>query len=188
MFSRLAFRLAVAALVCAVVLALAPRASAQAVIRPGDLFEMRFSGMPADVAAELAMVYTVGDDGSVEVPLIGTVRAAGLSTTQFAKSVEAKFVAAKIFTQPTVIVNLQQQSRFVTVGGEVRAPQVVPWSQDLNLSQAIKRAGGPGEFGNIKKIRVLREGKLMGVFNLRAADKDPNQNPKLLPGDEIEVP
>ncbi len=34
---------------------------------------------------------------------------------------------------------------------------------------------------------MIRDGKIQ-TFNLKKADKDPNQNPKLLPGDEVEVP
>jgi protein involved in polysaccharide export with SLBB domain len=165
---------------------LAPAGYGQAVLRAGDVFELRLSGMPIDVASEFAMQYTVSDDGKVGIPYIGDVRAAGLTTTNFAKAVERKLVADKIFTHPTAVINLQPQSRYVTIGGEVRSPQPVPWSTDLTLSVAIKRAGGVGEFGSLKKIKVTREGKSI-VFNLTKADKDPNQNPKLLPGDEVEV-
>jgi protein involved in polysaccharide export with SLBB domain len=109
-----------------------------------------------------------------------------LSTTQFARSVERKLIDAKIFTTPTVVVNLQPQSRFVTVGGGVRAPQTIAWTPDLNLSSAIKRAGGQSDFGNIKRIKITRDGKNT-LYNLKKRDKDPSQNPKLLPGDEVEV-
>jgi polysaccharide biosynthesis/export protein VpsN len=160
---------------------------AQAPLRMNDSFEMRLSGMPAEFANDFYGQYTVSDDGNVNVPLIGGIRAVGLTPPQFARSVERKLVEQKIFTNPTVQVNLQVQSRFVTVGGAVRAPQAVPWSADLTLSSAIKRGGGPSDFANMKKVRLTREGKT-SVFNLRLMDRDPNQNPKLLPGDEVEVP
>ena len=167
--------------------AMAPAAFAQAPLRSGDSFEMQLSGMPAEYAMDFRGQYTIGDDGTVSIPLIGPVRAIGLTSSQLARSIEKKLVAEQIFTQPTVMLALPVQSRFVTVGGAVRAPQAVPWSTDMTLSAAIKRAGGTSDFANIKRVRLTRDGKV-AVLDLRRADKDPNQNPKLLPGDEVEVP
>lgn len=175
------------ALVFLALCALAPSSFAQAPLRPSDTFEMQLSGMPAEYAQDFRGQYTVGDDGTVSVPLIGPVKAAGLTSSQLQRAIEKKLVAEKIFTNPTVSLVLPMQSRFVTVGGGVRAPQAVPWSADLTLSSAIKRAGGIGDFGNKSKIRVIRDGKT-GIFNLNKSSQDPNQNPKLLPGDEVEVP
>lgn len=164
-----------------------PRTGASAVLRNNDSFEMQLGGVPLEYAAEFRLQYTVGDDGNVQVPLIGSVQATGRTISQFSNAVAAKLREDKIFTFPTVTVNLVPQSRFVTVGGAVRAPQAVPWSQDLTLSAGIMRAGGPTEFGNTKRVRISRGGEVR-VFNLREADKDPGQNPKLLPGDEVTVP
>jgi polysaccharide export outer membrane protein len=158
-----------------------------AVLRVNDSFELQLGGVPPEYAIEFRLQYTVGDDGNVQIPLIGSMRASGLSISQFSDAVAAKLRDEKIFSFPTVTLNLVPQSRFVTVGGAVRAPQAVPWSQDLTLSAAVMRAGGPTEFGNMKRVRVSRGGEV-GVFNLKDAEKDPNQNPKLLPSDEVVVP
>ena len=169
------------------VLALAaPAAFPQAVMRKGDVFELRLSGMPLDAAQEFFLQYTVGDEGRVKIPYIGEIQAQGITTTQLARTIEKELVAKKIFTRPTAVINLQAQSRFVTIGGEVRAPNTVPWSPELTLSMALKRVGGVSEWGSTKKIKITREGQSR-MFNLTKADKDPSQNPKLLPGDEIEV-
>lgn len=173
-------------LLLALLTLLAPAGYSQAVMKKGDVFELRLSGMPPETASEFFLQYTVGDDGKVKLPYIGEVPAAGLSTTEFGRSIERRLVQEKIFTRPVAVIMLQQQSRFVTVGGEVRAPNTIQWSPDLTLNQAIMRVGGPGEFGNLKKIKVTREGRSQ-LFNLKKADKDPSQNPKLLPGDTVEV-
>ncbi len=164
----------------------APATNSSAVLRTNDSFELQLGGVPLEYAAEFRLQYTVGDDGNVQIPLIGSVRAAGRTVSQFSDAVATKLREDKIFTFPTVTVNLVPQSRFVTVGGAVRQPQAVPWSQDLTLSAGIMRAGGASEFGNLKKVRIQRGGEVR-FFNLKAADKDPNQNPKLLPSDEVTV-
>jgi polysaccharide export outer membrane protein len=166
---------------------LLPRHShAQAVIRNGDVFELTLSGMPAEFAQEFHLSFTVGDDGEVRIPYIGGLRATGISTTQLARAVERKLIADKIFTHPTAVINLQPQSRFVTVGGAVRAPQAVPWNTDMTLSNAITRAGDFSDFADRKKIKLTREGKV-AYYNLTKSEKDPSQNPKLLPADEVTV-
>lgn len=159
---------------------------AQAQLRPGDTFELHLGGMPEEFGREFLGNYVIGEDGTVGIPDIGPVHAAGLTPAQLQVSIQNKLVEQKIFTKPIASVTLPTTSRYVTVGGEVRAPQAIPWAADLTLSAGIKRAGGPTEFGNLKKVKLTREGKTLRLNTLKA-DKDPTQNPKLLPGDEVEV-
>ncbi len=168
------------------VLAFVPKGSAQAVIRPGDVFEMRLTGMPVEYAQEFSGQYTVAENGFVSVPYIGEIKAGGATPPQVAQTIDTKLVAAGLFAHPTAIVAMQPQVRQVTIGGGVRQPQAVVWAADLKLSSAIIRAGGFTEFGKPTKVKVVRDGKA-AWFNLKKADKDPAQNPKLLPGDEVEV-
>lgn len=163
------------------------RAEAQAVMRNGDGFELRLSGMASEFANEFPLQYTIGDSGEVRIPFIGEMKAAGSSPTQLARAIERKLVADKIFTSPTAVITLQPASRLVTVGGAVRSPQAVPWTNDLTLSNALIRAGGGSGFEDLKKVKLTREGKV-SYYNLKRADKDPAQNPRLLPGDEVIVP
>jgi polysaccharide export outer membrane protein len=158
-----------------------------ALLRTGDIFEMNMSGMPADLAADFKLQYTVGAEGTVNVPLIGEMRAAGLTPTQFERNVENKLVGEKIFTHPTVLINVAQATRYVSVSGGVRQPQRLSWSSDLTLSSAIGNCAGLSDFGSPKGIRIIREGKIFGVFNLTELQKDPSKDPKLFPGDQVLV-
>src|SRR4051794_14508217 len=112
---------------------------AQAVLRNGDIFELRLSGMPDEYGREYSLQYTVGDNGEVSfAQLSSPIKAANMSTTQLERAIEKRLVAEKIFTNPTAVVMLQPSSRFVTVGGGgVRAPNSVPWAPDMTLSVAI---------------------------------------------------
>jgi len=156
-------------------------------IRVGDVFEMRLSGMPVDLASEFAVQYTVAQDGTVNVPLIGEMKVQGLTANQVEHAVQAKLVADKIFTHPTVVVNTGGGPRFVSVGGGVRAPQRLQWSQDLTLRTAIENAGGLDDFGNKKGVRLIRDGRIFQTYDLRVLEKDPSQDPKLMPGDQVFV-
>ena len=158
-----------------------------ATLRAGDIFEMRLSGMPAEFASDFNLQYTVGGEGTVSVPLIGELRAAGMTPSQLERSVESKLVAEKVFTHPTVLINIAQATRYVSVSGGVRQPQRLLWSNDLTLTSAVGNCSGLSDFGSPKGIRIIREGKIFGVFNLTVLQKDPSQDPKLLPGDQVVV-
>jgi polysaccharide export outer membrane protein len=163
-----------------------PAAIAQGKLRPGDVLDLRVTGVPGEFAQEVSMAYTVLDDGTVRLPYIGELKAAGSTIGEFSRAVERQFVTQEIFTNPVVIIALPASARTVSVGGGVRSPGAVPWSPDLTLSEAIVRAGG-SDFNDLGKVKVIHEGKT-SVFNLKRAEHDPAQNPKLSPGDEVKVP
>ena len=160
-----------------------------ATLRAGDVFEMRLTGMDPSVISDIANIqYTVGPDGTVNIPLIGKVRAGGLNPTQLEDTIQAKFIADKIFTKPTVIINVHQGERSVTLSGGVRQTGRRLWTADTTLSSAIADAGGLGDFPSGKGIRIIREAKLFGTYNYKEIQKDPAKDVKLLPGDQVVVP
>jgi polysaccharide biosynthesis/export protein len=162
-------------------------AQAIATLRPGDVFEMRLGGMSAEFAQEFNTQYSVSSEGRVNIPHIGEVQAAGLSSNQLQVAIQNKLIADKIFTRPTVNINPVPTLRTVTVGGQVRAPGRQQWSDDMTLGSAISAAGGLGEWADQKRVRLIRDRKVQ-VFDLRKFAKDPNLDPKVLPGDQVEVP
>ncbi len=170
----------------------APAASsASSAMRAGDAFEMKLTGMDPMVIQDIAnLAYTVGPDGTVNIPLIGKMRAGGLNPTQLEDAIQAKFIAEKIFTKPTVIINVRQsgEQRSVSLSGGVRQTGRRLWTADTTLSSAITDAGGLGDFGNGKGIRIIREGKVFGVYNYKDIQKDPAKDVRLLPGDQVIVP
>jgi polysaccharide export outer membrane protein len=156
-------------------------------LRVGDLFELRLSGMPQEYAQEFTAQYAVNPEGSINVPLIGQVKALGLTGSQLEQEIQNKMIADKIFTHPTVLISIVQGNRYVSVSGGVRAPQRLPWSNDLTLSSAIGNCQGLSDFGSGKGVRIIRDGKVAGTFNLKDIQRDPGIDPKLLPGDQVVV-
>ena len=153
-----------------------------ATFRPGDSFELRMSGMPQEDAAQFSQPFTIGADGSISVPLAGQIPAAGLTQSQLERAIERKLVGEEIFRFPTATINVG--NRFVTVGGQVRQPNRLPWSSDLTLLTAISAVGGGNDFAR-DGVELIRD-KKMSVFSIRRLRKDPSQDPQLFPGDRIE--
>lgn len=158
---------------------------AGAAFRPGDGFQLRLTGMPAEDAQMYALDFTIGGDGYVNVPLAGQVRAAGLTQSQLERAIERKLIDEKIFRWPTATINVPNQIRFVTVGGQVRAPNRLPWASDLTLLAAISAVGGVGDFGG-DKVNLIRNGTST-QYRISKLKKNPADDPRLLPGDQIDV-
>jgi polysaccharide export outer membrane protein len=157
------------------------------VIGPEDVlavFFWREKEMTGDV--------TVRPDGVVTIPLIGDVRAAGLSPVELAGQLEK--VAGRYLTDPKVTVTVRQSnSRTVYLTGEVRNPGSYPLGGGLTVMQAISLAGGVTEFADASEITVLRADRgqtrpLKFNYDQVARGQKLEQNVPLWAGDTIVVP
>jgi polysaccharide export outer membrane protein len=147
----------------------------------------------------------IDNDGSVTLPMIGQVHAAGLTVEQF----QANLVTAykKYFKDPQVTVQVNDfRSQPVSVAGNVSTPGVVQLRGNRNLMEVIGQAGGlRADAGDTVLItRNLNEGPLpvAGAFtdptgkysvahiDIRAvmSGKDPEGNILIKPHDVITVP
>ena len=162
-------------------------AHGQATLRVGDPVDLKISGVPAEEQAQVNNVYTVDANGSVNLPYINKVQANGLTPAQLAASIEGAYRSGKIYTNPTITIIMQPAARFVNVGGAVRSPTRVPFTEDMTLLTAINAAGGFNDFADQKKVRVLR-GSDVQVFDVRQSRRDPSKDIRLQPGDRVEVP
>lgn len=158
--------------------------SLSAAFRSGEVFELRMSGMPPEDAAPFAQTFTIGGDGYVNIPFAGQVRAVGLTQSQLERAIEKRLVEEQIFTHPTATINVAQGARYVTIGGQVRSPQRMVWSPDLTLLSGISAAGGAAEFAG-DKIKLSRSRKV-SMFSRKRLNKFPEEDPKLLPGDQVD--
>lgn len=168
-------------------LAVAGTAFAQdAVLRAGEQIEIRLGGVPPDDIAQVSGQYQVDGQGFVNLPHIGKVKAEGVTQGSLQDAIENSYRSQQIYTNPTITISVASQARFVNIGGDVRAPQRVPFTPDLTLLGAINAAGGFTEYANQKKVRLLRDGSVT-LYNVIEFQKDPSKDPRLKPGDTITV-
>ena len=168
------------------VIALASRSFGQAVLRAGDSFELRLSGVPLEEVQQFSAPYTVDDSGMVNLPYIGAMRAGGMLANQLQVAIENKLKADGIYTHPTITIQTAAGQRFVNVGGSVRSPGRIAYTPDLTLMSTINAAGGLNDFA--KQTAFLTRGGKRNQYDLKRIRKDPSQDPQVLPGDQIEVP
>jgi len=115
------------------------------------------------------------------------VRAEGLTPPQLARAIEQSYRAGKIYTNPNITITMLPTSRYVNVGGSVRSPTRVPFTEDMTLLTAINAAGGFNDFADQRHVRLLR-GNEVTVYDVRRFRKEPGEDVKLRPGDKVEVP
>jgi polysaccharide export outer membrane protein len=159
----------------------------QAILRVGDTVEIKIGGVPFDEQAQVNNAYSIDASGSVNLPYINKIKAEGLTPAQLARSIEETYRAHKIYTNPNITIVIPPTARFVSVGGSVRAPSRVPFTEDMTLLVAINAAGGFNDFADQKNVRLLR-GNEVTIYNVRQFRKDPSLDVKVQPGDRIEVP
>lgn len=174
-------------LILFLVSAFGAHAFGQAVLRAGDPVELRIGGVPNDEQQQVNNVYTVDANGWVNLPYINKVRAEGLTPAQLARSIEENYRSNKIYTNPNITILMQPTSRYVNVGGAVRTPMRVPFTEDMTLLASVNAAGGFNDFADQKRVRLLR-GTEVRVFDVRQFRRDPALDVKLRPGDRVEVP
>ncbi len=169
------------------VVALAGGAYAQATLRIGDPVELKISGVPAEDQTQVNNTYSVDADGAINLPYIGKLHAEGMTPAQLSRAIEENYRSNKIYTNPNITIFMQPTARFVNVGGSVRNPSRVPFTEDMTLLTAINASGGFNDFADQRHVRLLR-GSEVTVYDVRKFRKEPSQDVKLRPGDKIEVP
>jgi polysaccharide export outer membrane protein len=170
----------------AVMVACAGHAAAQ--IKAETAIQITIQGVPQEEQTRINGTYPVSASGTINVPFIGEVRAAGLMPMSLAKSLEAAYRSREIYTSPTINVLADSRDtlteRRVVVGGYVRRPGPVPLVNGMTVWQAIQAAGGENEFGSIKRVILRRKG-IQRELDLRVAKA---KEMVLEENDSIEVP
>ncbi|MAS96537.1 MAG: hypothetical protein CMO55_25390 [Verrucomicrobiales bacterium] len=111
--------------------------------------------------ASLSGVFSVGPDGTIVFPLLGSIAAVGRNPSEIASDIESKLEQDYI-RDAQVVVALAEESELppqaVTVIGQVETPGQVTFKagSSLDLFTAIASAGGLAERGNRSRIELKR--------------------------------
>jgi polysaccharide export outer membrane protein len=184
-------------LLAALVLAWGPAVPASAqeyVIGARDLLKITVWGQD-----DLSKEYPVDPDGYVSFPLIGRVKATGLTPTAFAGELRTR-LEKDYFVNPQVLVSVKEYlSQKVHVSGEADKPGVFYLSGPTTVRDILSRAGGLSKAAGSQVVLVraesLREaaGKSpeAGTLRLNVARVlagDPAENLPVRDGDTLVVP
>jgi polysaccharide export outer membrane protein len=140
---------------------------------------------------------TIRPDGTITMPLIGDVKAVGITPTALRDKIKAQlanFVKIGGGNEITVAVKSWKSYRF-QVQGEVTKPGVFTSDEYVTVSGAIALAGGPTRFADRDGVVVLRKDASTGQtrripisYDLIASGKRLDMDIWILSGDILFVP
>lgn len=119
------------------------------ILASGDVVKLTFSSAP-----ELNQSQKIRADGKLSLPLVGEVDAAGKTVGQL-QSALVEIYKPQLKT-PEVTVSLESSPTTVTISGAVNKPGKVAFERSTTVLQAIMEAGGPSEYGTLRRVRLIR--------------------------------
>jgi polysaccharide biosynthesis/export protein len=148
----------------------APAAQDPPVLAPGDV--LRVTVFRKD---ELSGEINVADDGTLLHPLYRSLHVAGLPAPELERRVR-EFLT-RYEAEPSFVIEPLVR---ITVGGEVRQPNVYTVRPSTTAFQAVATAGGATDRGRYDRVGLLRDGRTErldlrpgqpdGVLRVRSGD------------------
>ncbi len=157
-----------------------PDANAVSRLNVGDTVTVTLSGLPEAIEPHME---PIKDDGTISMPDIGHVQAAGKTAGELQNEIHDLYVP-KIYTHLTVAVTLGD--RVYYVDGEVKQPGRELYLGETTVTRAIASAGDFTDFADRTDVWLIR-GKHKLKVNCEDVFEDPSKDPLVYPGDQIIV-
>ncbi len=114
---------------------------------------------------------TVSPEGDINIPYVGIVYVAGLAIEQASAKIKSKLASAGYSNIRTGLTKVNVavgriRSIKVTVLGEVRTPGGYNLSSLATAFNALYLSGGPNEIGSMRKIEIIRNGKVISRLDI----------------------
>jgi protein involved in polysaccharide export with SLBB domain len=175
--------------------------AAPAAINPGDTLSVKVWNHP-----ELSQKVTVDADGGIRVPLSGVVAVGGLDEAQAGEKLALALKPYVVY--PAVSVETLEQGKNLFVSGGPGGVLKYQPGETLNAAIADAMQTGPGASAqalnaegqsvtrsdasqslrariDLRKVKVQRNGKIVGEYDTVALSGDGETGPQLQPGDTI---
>jgi polysaccharide biosynthesis/export protein len=156
---------------------------------PGDSVNIQVYGQP-----DMNTTVYVSDDGTIPVPLAGSVQVAGMSPAEASQKIEKALKDGKFLVKPQVtLAVLVSRSQRVSVLGQVGHPGLYPIESNTTIFDLLALAGGALDT-SADEIFLLRPDAAGNVqrypINLRGLDDANKSIPTqgLHGGDSVFVP
>ncbi len=151
------------------------------VLGTGDIVEVAVLGRE-----EFHPRVQVQTDGTIQLPLLHSVKAADLTVLQLRDSVRDLLKTGGYYTDPVVsVVVATFASRYVTVLGEVAQPGLLPVDRAYRISEILARVGGARATGDDEVQLRRANGDEMKLQVSDIASGGPDKDPFVNPGDKI---
>ena len=155
-------------------------------IEQGDILSVALVEYPNITASTSSL--TVDQQGFIQFPLIGRIKASGMSVQQFTAILQSKLQRYLKYSDPQVKVMSYRGSKFFVDGEVKQSGEFAIADVPVSLYSAISMAGGATATGDSNNIILNRQGKNynLGLQSLRQMGLSANQI-YLQDGDSIHV-
>lgn len=148
----------------------------------GDTVTVSLVGPPDPI---LPLVKPIDDDGTITLPDIGRVPAAGKTPGQLEDYIHHLYVPS-LYRHLTVTV-VASSDRVYFVRGEVKNPGRSLYTGPITVTKAITAAGDFTDFANHKKVFLTRSNGQRFKLNCDKILNGDAPDPPVYPNDQIEV-
>ena len=151
----------------------------------GDVVEIGLVGR-----ADFGSRARISTDGTIQLPLIGSIPAAERTVLQLADDVRQALIKGGFYADPVVrteVVGIN--SRYVTVLGAVGNPGLLPLDRNYRLSEILARVGGKAGGGADYIVLTPAGGGASARYSIpQLASGGPDKDPLVHTGDKLYVP
>ena len=125
-----------------------------------NLFNLEANTNSANTVLTAANLYlngfTISQEGTIDIPNVGKVFVLNQTLEEAEATISLK--AEEFLINPFVIVKLANFQ--FTILGEINVPGNYPvYKEGLTIYDAIAMAGGMNDYGNLKKVKIVRSAK-----------------------------
>src|SRR5262249_10557745 len=119
----------------------------------GDKVSVVFSGIASELAP-LPHMENIKDDGTITLPNLGSVQAAGKTPGELQRDIFNLYF--RLFSLSNRNTPVTARERFYFVGGEVKSPNRFVYNGETTVLKAIQTAGDFTVFANTTRVRLTR--------------------------------
>jgi len=145
-------------------------------LQPGDQLKVIVYGEDA-----LSGLYEISPAGTISMPLIGPVMAAGHTRADVERAIANAYSSGKFLQEPKITVSVVSYRPFYVLG-EVLHPGQYPYVSDLDVLTAVATAGGFTYRASRTNVLIRHPGEAVWQQYSLAAPLP------IVPGDLIRVP
>ena len=152
---------------------------------PGDVVEISLIGR-----AEFGSRVRLSADGTILLPMIGSVKAVDRTVSELADDVRQALIKGGFYSDPVVRAEvLGISSRYVTILGNVGSPGLFPLDRNYRLSEILAKVGGrSGSGADYLLLTRAAGGATERYYISKLAVGSSAQDPIVLNGDKIFIP
>lgn len=163
-----------------------PEAARADMLGPGDVVEVRIYN-----EAELSGTHQISDSGTIRLPLVGAVDAAGMTPDQLTVKIAQLYNERYLKDADVSLFVKEHNSRKIYVLGQVAKPGPYAFDGKMTVIDAVALAGGTTKLADADRTLITRDqnGKQVRVV-VRVGSIGEGRSPDILlqPGDIIFVP